>query len=196
MTVCQNDLKVGGAFRHVWRATPAASRVAMRGVYREVVPPSAWCAPESFEFGCVPQAGEQIVTMVLSETKGKTTLTTHHLVPSKEARDGMIASAWSVARARATIAWKDSWPPRRSEQARSALSGVGPRRRLHERSSTPTHQGALRRRALIAPIDRKEKLAVASTGSPGRLRLSSRGGKVTAICVARSSRELKRTLSG
>jgi uncharacterized protein YndB with AHSA1/START domain len=38
MVVCENDLKVGGGFRHVWRG-PDGKEMAMRGVYREVVPP-------------------------------------------------------------------------------------------------------------------------------------------------------------
>src|SRR6185295_8096447 len=38
MVECENDLKVGGAFRHVWRAKDG-KEMAMRGVYREVVPP-------------------------------------------------------------------------------------------------------------------------------------------------------------
>src|SRR5882672_7895504 len=48
MTVCQNDLKVGGAFRHVWRDTGGVE-MAMRGVYREVVPPERVVRTESFE---------------------------------------------------------------------------------------------------------------------------------------------------
>ena len=47
---------------------------------------------ESFEFGCAPQAGEQLSTLLLTEQSGKTTLTLTVLYPSKEARDGAVAS--------------------------------------------------------------------------------------------------------
>ena len=91
MVVCENDLTVGGAFRHVWRG-PDGSEMAMRGVYREVVPPERIVRTESFEFGCDPQAGEQVCTLVLTEQGGKTALSLTVLYPSKEARDATIAS--------------------------------------------------------------------------------------------------------
>ena len=64
----------------------------MSGVYLEVVPPERIVRTESFQFGCEGQAGEQLVTVVLTETGGKTTLTLTVLFPSKEARDTTIAS--------------------------------------------------------------------------------------------------------
>jgi uncharacterized protein YndB with AHSA1/START domain len=91
MVECENDLKVGGTFRHVWRG-PDGAEMAMHGVYREIVPPERIVRTESFELGCDAQAGEQIATLVLTEQGGKTTLTLTVLLPSKEARDGMIAS--------------------------------------------------------------------------------------------------------
>jgi uncharacterized protein YndB with AHSA1/START domain len=91
MVVCENDLKVGGTFRHVWRG-PDGSEMAMRGVYREIVPPERIVRTESFEFGCESQAGEQLATLLLTEQGGKTTLTLTLLYPSKEARDATIAS--------------------------------------------------------------------------------------------------------
>jgi uncharacterized protein YndB with AHSA1/START domain len=91
MTLCEDDLKVGGAFRWVWRRTDGAE-MAIRGVYREIVPPEWIIRTESFEFGCESQAGEQLVTLVLTEQAGKTFLTLTLLYPSKEARDATIAS--------------------------------------------------------------------------------------------------------
>jgi len=97
MVVCENDLKVGGAFRHVWRG-PDGAELSMRGVYREVVPPEVGgvggrtVRTESFEFGCNAQAAEQLGTLVLIEQDGRTTLTLTLLYPSKEARDATIAS--------------------------------------------------------------------------------------------------------
>ena len=91
MVDCENDLKVGGAFRHVWRGADG-TEMAMRGVYREVVPPERIVRTESFEFGCNAQSGEQVGTLVLTEQDGWTTLTLTVLYPSKEARDATIAS--------------------------------------------------------------------------------------------------------
>jgi uncharacterized protein YndB with AHSA1/START domain len=91
MVDCECDLKVGGAFRYAWRG-PDGTEMAMRGVYREVVPPERIVRTESFEYGCEAQAGEQIGTAVLTEQGGRTTLTLTLLYPSKEARDATIAS--------------------------------------------------------------------------------------------------------
>jgi len=91
MTVCENDLRVGGAFRHVWRQNDG-TEMSMYGVYREVVPPERVSRSESFTFGCESQAGEQIATIVLAELGKQTAMTLTVLYPSKEARDGTIAS--------------------------------------------------------------------------------------------------------
>jgi uncharacterized protein YndB with AHSA1/START domain len=91
MVVCENDLRVGGTFRHVWRRADG-TEMAMHGVYREVVPPERIVRTEAFEFGCDAQAGEQVGTLVLTEQGGKTMLTLTVLYPSKEARDATIAS--------------------------------------------------------------------------------------------------------
>jgi uncharacterized protein YndB with AHSA1/START domain len=91
MVDCENDLKVGGAFRHVWRKADGAE-MAMRGVYREVVPPERIVRTEIFELGCDAQAAEQVATLVLTERGDKTALTLTVVFPSKEARDATIAS--------------------------------------------------------------------------------------------------------
>jgi uncharacterized protein YndB with AHSA1/START domain len=91
MVDCESDLKVGGAFRHVWRSSDG-TEMAMHGVYHEIAPPERIVRTESFEFGCDAQAGEQVGTLVLTERGGKTTLTLTVLYPSKEARDATIAS--------------------------------------------------------------------------------------------------------
>ena len=91
MVDCENDMKVGGAFRHVWRRDDG-TEMSMHGVYREVVPPERIVRTESFTFGCDAQAGEQVGTLVLTEQDGRTMLTLTVLYPSKEARDATIAS--------------------------------------------------------------------------------------------------------
>jgi uncharacterized protein YndB with AHSA1/START domain len=91
MVVCESDLKVGGAFRHVWRRSDG-TQMAMHGIYREIVPPERIVRTECFELGCDAQSGEQIGTLVLTEQDGRTPLTLTVLYPSKEARDATIAS--------------------------------------------------------------------------------------------------------
>jgi uncharacterized protein YndB with AHSA1/START domain len=91
MTACEEDLRVGGAFHWAWSG-PEGAAMSMRGVYREIVPPERVVRTELFEFGCAAQAGEQLATLVLTEDAGKTYLTLTVLYPSKEARDGAIAS--------------------------------------------------------------------------------------------------------
>ena len=91
MTVCEVDLRPGGTFRHEWQ-NEDGSAMAMSGVYREVVIPERVVRTERFEFGCDNQSGEQVATMVFLEENGKTKVTISVLFPTKEARDGMIAS--------------------------------------------------------------------------------------------------------
>jgi uncharacterized protein YndB with AHSA1/START domain len=91
MTVCDDDLRVGGAFRWGWSG-PGGVEMAMHGTYKEVTPPEKIVRTEVFDFGCDAQAGEQLSTIVLREDNHKTDLTLTVLYPSKEARDGALAS--------------------------------------------------------------------------------------------------------
>ena len=91
MTECENDLTVGGTFRYVWRDAEG-KEMAMCGAYREVAPPERIVRTERFEFGCEPQAGEQLGTLTLTEEQGQTFMTVTVEFPSREARDGTIAS--------------------------------------------------------------------------------------------------------
>lgn len=91
MTSCEDDLRPGGSFRYEWRG-PDGAEMAMRGTYREVVPPARIVRTETFEFGCDAQSGEQVGTATLLEQNGRTTLNVRVLYPSPEARDATIAS--------------------------------------------------------------------------------------------------------
>lgn len=91
MTVCENDMKVGGTFRHVWKEEHGGS-LAMHGIYREIVPNERIVRTERFDMGCPDQAGEQLATLRLTESGGRTTVTIDVVFPSKEARDGMLRS--------------------------------------------------------------------------------------------------------
>jgi uncharacterized protein YndB with AHSA1/START domain len=89
MPVCKVDLKVGGAYRYVWRNTKG-TEMGMGGVFREVVPPERLVATELFDESWYP--GEALDTSVLVEQGGKTTLTLTVLYESREARDTALKS--------------------------------------------------------------------------------------------------------
>jgi uncharacterized protein YndB with AHSA1/START domain len=89
MPVCEIDLKVGGSFRFVWRKDDG-TEMGMGGVYREVVPPSRLVHTEAFDQSWYP--GQALVTTVLVEQAGKTTLTSTILYESREARDAVLKS--------------------------------------------------------------------------------------------------------
>jgi len=89
LDVCEVDLKVGGAYRFVWRG-PDGAEMGMSGVYREIVPPERLVATEVFDDAWYP--GEAVDTMVMDEQDGKTTLTVTVLYESQEARDAVLQS--------------------------------------------------------------------------------------------------------
>jgi len=87
--VCEVDLRVGGAYRFVWRG-PDGAEMGMGGVYREIAPPERLVATESFDDPWYP--GEALDTTVLVEEGGKTTATTTVLYESEEIRDAVLES--------------------------------------------------------------------------------------------------------
>jgi uncharacterized protein YndB with AHSA1/START domain len=89
MAVCEVDLKVGGAYRFVWRG-PDGAEMGMGGVYREILPPERLVATELFDDSWY--AGEALDTTVLVEEGGKTTVTTTVLYESQETRDAVLES--------------------------------------------------------------------------------------------------------
>ena len=87
LAVCEIDLKVGGAWRSVLRG-PGGQEMGMRGAYQEIVSPERLVSTESFD----DYPGESLVTGVLVEDGGKTTMTATILYPSGEVRDAVIKS--------------------------------------------------------------------------------------------------------
>jgi uncharacterized protein YndB with AHSA1/START domain len=85
MTVCEVDLRPGGAWHFAWRNADG-TEMDMRGVYQEIVPPERVVHIESWG-GDWP---ETLNTQVFSEENGKTTITLTILYPSKEARDAAL----------------------------------------------------------------------------------------------------------
>jgi uncharacterized protein YndB with AHSA1/START domain len=92
MTVCEGDPKVGGTFRWAWNGPDGKPALAIWGVNREVAPPEKIVHTESMAMGDGVPLGELLATVVLTERDGKTGLRMTLLFPSKEARDGALAS--------------------------------------------------------------------------------------------------------
>lgn len=89
LEVCEVDLRVGGAYRYVWRS-PDGSTMGAGGVYREVVAPERLVNTERFDEAWYP--GESLITVDLAEEGGTTLMTQTLLYESREARDAVAAS--------------------------------------------------------------------------------------------------------
>jgi uncharacterized protein YndB with AHSA1/START domain len=91
MTVCEMDVRVGGRFRWAWNGPDGKHAMAIWGEHREVVPPEKVVHTESMEVGGA-ELGQLVATLVLTEKGGVTTMRMTLVFPSKEARDGALAS--------------------------------------------------------------------------------------------------------
>jgi uncharacterized protein YndB with AHSA1/START domain len=89
LVVCEVDLRVGGAWRFVWRG-PDGSRLGAGGTYVEITPPDRLVYTESFEDHWYP--GESLVSHAFTEHSGITTLTSTLRFASREVRDLVIRS--------------------------------------------------------------------------------------------------------
>lgn len=89
LAVCDIDLRVGGAFRYVWRKVDG-TEMGMSGTYREIVRPERIVHTEVFDDPWFP--GTAIITTVLLERDARTTFTCTMLYESREARDGVLKS--------------------------------------------------------------------------------------------------------
>lgn len=87
MPVCENDFRVGGKWRRVWRHENG-DEMEMRGEHREIVPPEKVVSTESWG----DDWPETVNTLLLSEAGGKTTMALTMQFPSIEARDGALKS--------------------------------------------------------------------------------------------------------
>ncbi len=90
MPVCEIDLRVGGAYRYVWRRENNGKEMGMGGIYREIVPQERLVCTELFDEAWY--AGESLITTTLVEQGGRTTMTSTMLYVSQEVRDGVLKS--------------------------------------------------------------------------------------------------------
>ena len=87
VTVCDIDLRVGGAWR--WVVSRPGMDVAFSGIFREIDPPHRLQRTEIFEG--MPGPG-CLVTLTFDEKDGQTTLTMSMLFQSKADRDMCLKS--------------------------------------------------------------------------------------------------------
>lgn len=90
LIVCDIDLKVGGAYRLVWKNNKTGQTMGMGGFYREISRPDRFVTTEKFDEAWYP--GEMIDTTTLVDKNGVTTFTSTYLYESREARDMVMKS--------------------------------------------------------------------------------------------------------
>ena len=89
MTVCEIDLRVGGAYRYAWR-NDEGHEMGMGGTYQEIKSPERIVSTEKFDESWYP--GEAVGTVELAENDGRTVLTQTVRYDNKEARDAVLKS--------------------------------------------------------------------------------------------------------
>lgn len=87
MVTCEVAAKVGARYRYEWKHGDG-KQFGMGGVCREFVPPERLVCTESMD----GYPGESVVTTVLIEQGGRTTMTTTAVYPSREVRHAVIKS--------------------------------------------------------------------------------------------------------
>jgi uncharacterized protein YndB with AHSA1/START domain len=89
MPVCEIDLRVGGAYRYVWR-NEDGREMGMGGKFTEIVPGKRVQHTERFDEAWY--AGESLNTWVLTEKDGRTTLTLTMRYETRATRDEVLDS--------------------------------------------------------------------------------------------------------
>lgn len=83
MPICEIDLRVGGAYRYVWRNEGDGKEMGMDGVFREIVSPQRIVATERPDW----HPEDALDTTVFTEEGGLTRMTITVLYASMETRD-------------------------------------------------------------------------------------------------------------
>lgn len=88
MTVCEVDLRVGGAYRYVWVMESQMQVMGMGGSFLEIAKPKRLVSTEKFEQSWYP--GGMVGTLELEEKAGKTVIHQTFRYESREARDAVL----------------------------------------------------------------------------------------------------------
>jgi uncharacterized protein YndB with AHSA1/START domain len=83
LVVCEIALRVGGAFRYVWRNGADGQELVVSGVYTEITRPARVVHTEQFDDPALP--GESLETWTFDERDGLTTFTLTLLYDSVDA---------------------------------------------------------------------------------------------------------------
>ena len=89
LETCEVDLRVGGAYRYLWRG-PGGKSMGMGGTFREIVRPERIVATETFDDPWYE--GQCLDIATFTEKNGKTTLTITARYDTKQIRDAVLAS--------------------------------------------------------------------------------------------------------
>src|SRR5262245_8598620 len=91
VTVCEIDLRVGGAWRYVM-VTPDGMEVGFHGEFRAIVPDERLVSTEVFEGLPDGDSDPALNTLSLEEAGGRTLATLLVETPTKEQRDAIVES--------------------------------------------------------------------------------------------------------
>jgi uncharacterized protein YndB with AHSA1/START domain len=91
-TVCECDAHVAGALRVLWKSVEADPAMSLHGVFTEAFVPERAVHTETMLLGSGEPIGSQVETHEFAENGGVTSMRITQVYPSKEARDGALAS--------------------------------------------------------------------------------------------------------
>ena len=92
LTTCECEARVGGALRLAWKSEEADPAMTLQGVFTEVVLHERIVHTETMALGSGQTVGELVETHEFAEKGAITTMRITQAYPSKDARDGAIAS--------------------------------------------------------------------------------------------------------
>ena len=92
MTVCECEVRVGGALSLAWKSGDADQAMTLQGVFTEVVLHERMVHTETMKLGSGETIGSLLETHEFAEKDGVTTMRITQAYDSKEARDGAITS--------------------------------------------------------------------------------------------------------
>lgn len=85
---CEIDLRVGGAYRYLWREENGPGQLGITGVFLEIVTGKKLVVSERYDDAWYP--GDASTTTTFTERAGKTTLVMTVRYASKEVRDMVL----------------------------------------------------------------------------------------------------------
>jgi uncharacterized protein YndB with AHSA1/START domain len=98
MIVCEVDLRPGGSWRYVTREQ-SGEEVPFTGVYREVDRPARLVYTEIYDVEPFNSGDPAVTTATFTEEGGGTLLRVSTLFPSREVRDGVLATGMEAGAA-------------------------------------------------------------------------------------------------